>query len=122
MKHTPSPPLSHPKHNMLTDSLLPQPTIATATPTAVPLNSTPPNFSCPSVNGTVVTDQNQIPYEVRCGWDITGVGIGGGVLVSNGFNDCFYQCDANSQCVAWVFSGGYCYLKVSYWPERIGKV
>lgn len=96
-----------------------QPTTATATSTAQPLSSSSPAYACPGVNGTIVQDQNSIPYEVRCGYDVNGVSIGGGVPVSNGFNDCFYQCDANSQCVAWAFSGGYCYLKVCFAEHEV---
>jgi hypothetical protein len=73
--------------------------------------------TCPSINGTTITDARGARYSITCAADgqgalITTVGVNG-----DGIRECFAACDNTPNCGAFTYSGdstmtkGTCYLK-----------
>lgn len=71
-------------------------------------------LTCPSVNGTQLTDSNGKKYTIECSSDTTG-GAFATQATDGDFTQCMTACDSNPDCGAWTFqpysSGGICYLK-----------
>ncbi|KAK6005862.1 hypothetical protein QM012_007504 [Aureobasidium pullulans] len=84
---------------------------------SAPTSSAPP--TCPSMNGTTITDARGARYSIACARDGQGVLVQVVDVTSGGIDTCFAACDANSQCGAFTYSGdstmtsGTCYLKQS---------
>jgi hypothetical protein len=73
--------------------------------------------TCPSMNGTTITDARGAKYSIICAADgqgalITTIGVNG-----DGIRECFAACDSTANCGAFTYSGdstmtrGTCYLK-----------
>ncbi|CZT18013.1 uncharacterized protein RCC_03851 [Ramularia collo-cygni] len=90
-------------------------TVSTAI-SATTLSSTAPNFACPQDDNTIsiVTDQNGRGYELICDMDTSG-GLLSVIQVDGGFNNCFYLCDLDLDCLGWIYfenaNDSSCYLK-----------
>jgi hypothetical protein len=73
--------------------------------------------TCPSMNGTTITDARGAQYSVMCSRDGQGTLITNVEVKGSGINGCFAACDSTPQCGAFTFSGdstmtsGTCYLK-----------
>jgi len=59
---------------------------------------------------SVVTDVNNVQYNIECDADISGSGDIGSKGAPS-FSSCFSICDSNPKCNTFTFSGGICYLK-----------
>lgn len=90
------------------------PPTTTSTATATPTDGPP---TCPSMNGTTITDDRGAVYSVLCARDGQGFLITTTQVNGNGINGCFAACDSTPGCEAFTFSGdstmtgGTCYLK-----------
>ena len=86
------------------------------TSSGTPTGSAPASAStpvlCPDYNGTAFTDNNNVQYEIHCGFDYQG---GGNVYAAESFENCLGICDNTSGCKAVSFVGGNgagsCYIK-----------
>ncbi|KAI7349198.1 glycoside hydrolase family 16 protein [Hortaea werneckii] len=86
------------------------------TSSGTPTGSAPASAStpvlCPDYNGTAFTDNNNVQYEIHCGFDYQG---GGNVYAAESFENCLGICDNTSGCKAVSFVGGNgagsCYVK-----------
>ncbi|KAI6840683.1 glycoside hydrolase family 16 protein [Hortaea werneckii] len=86
------------------------------TSSGTPTGSAPASAStpvlCPDYNGTAFTDNNNVQYEIHCGFDYQG---GGNVYAAESFENCLGICDNSSGCKAVSFVGGNgagsCYVK-----------
>ncbi|KAG9656030.1 hypothetical protein KCU64_g6147, partial [Aureobasidium melanogenum] len=96
-------------------------------PGATPTSSPPP--TCPSMNGTTITDARGAVYSIQC--EANGQGTLPQVVTvtdNNGIYSCFAACDANPQCGAFVYSGdstmttGTCYIKQNAGDPAVGAV
>ncbi|KAG9963800.1 hypothetical protein KCU61_g3343, partial [Aureobasidium melanogenum] len=96
-------------------------------PGATPTSSPPP--TCPSMNGTTITDARGAVYSIQC--EANGQGTLLQVVTvtdNNGIYSCFAACDANPQCGAFVYSGdstmttGTCYIKQNAGDPAVGAV
>ncbi|KAG9858513.1 carbohydrate-binding module family 43 protein, partial [Aureobasidium melanogenum] len=96
-------------------------------PVATPTSSPPP--TCPSMNGTTITDARGAVYSIQC--EANGQGTLLQVVTvtdGNGIYSCFAACDANPQCGAFVYSGdstmttGTCYIKENAGNPAVGAV
>jgi hypothetical protein len=78
--------------------------------------------TCPSMNGTTITDARGAKYSIMCGRDGQGTLITTSYVNGDGINGCFAACDSTPQCGAFTYSGdpsmtsGTCYLK-----ENLGE-
>ncbi|PPJ50408.1 hypothetical protein CBER1_06996 [Cercospora berteroae] len=65
------------------------------------------NFTCPAVDGRVVTDLSGTRYRMKCGYDALPLGAQNTIyrLQATNWNDCFGGCSANATCDAFSFFG-----------------
>ncbi|GIZ46977.1 hypothetical protein CKM354_001007900 [Cercospora kikuchii] len=70
--------------------------------------STTTNFTCPAVDGTVVTAFDGTQYRMKCGVDALPAGAAWTIYRTSvtDFNQCFASCSANATCDGFAYSGG----------------
>ncbi|CAK1362478.1 hypothetical protein CB0940_02282 [Cercospora beticola] len=66
------------------------------------------NFTCPAVNGTVVTDLNNVQYRIKCYDDTTPTDPALTIYQTSAtnWNECFASCSANATCSAFNYNAG----------------
>jgi hypothetical protein len=78
-----------------------------------------PPPTCPSMNGTTITDARGARYSITCAADGNGALITTVTVNGDGIKECFAACDNTPSCGAFTYSGdstmtkGTCYLKTT---------